>query len=177
MLQWVVATVSTIISVSQLTLNISRDLRWQATVYALVELQQQRGTTAPCVPFPGLRNEPPNLGTVLMKLQQQQQQITIDTPRCALLQAYIGRGSSLLELNGWSVFSVTDLWRWHDLLNSCVEIDYLLIQIKIMFHLIQRFHIQINEICLWMVQFNTVYAKTLNKETISQSKLSCELYS
>jgi hypothetical protein len=70
-----------------------------------------------------------------------------------------------------SVFSVSDLRRWHDLLISCVEIDYLLIQCKIMFHLIQRFHIQIDEICLRME------CATLNKETISQSKLSCELYS
>ena len=61
---------------------------------------------------------------------------------------YRKRGSSLLELNRRSFFTLTALRRCHDLPISCVEIDYLLIQFKIMFHLNQRFHIQINEICL-----------------------------
>jgi hypothetical protein len=44
--------------------------------------------------------------------------------------------------------SATPLCRLPNLSISCIEIDNLLIQFKIMFHLIQRFHVQINKICL-----------------------------
>jgi hypothetical protein len=53
---------------------------------------------------------------------------------------------------------------------SCVEIDYPLIQFKIMLHLIQRFHIQIKEICLQMNgQLSTIYAEKIRKEINPQA--------
>lgn len=64
------------------------------------------------------------------------------------------RSSSMLWLNFCAISAATPLWRITcnspNLPMFSVEIDYLLVQFEIMYHLIQRFHIQINKIRLQM---------------------------